>query len=180
LVENLCDDATRERVSDPVKFVSEVLDHLPPGAASLGQQRTLILSRVHLGLALWNYGLGKTAEAKRQLVDALTLCPSMFEQSEEFAKLLGKYAMRLPVSDPLQYVETVFKDLPAGAQLLKNVKPRVLDEVNLACAFEDYAAGRKRQVVRRVFKAWRSRPSWLRNRGVASIFVRSLPGLLTQ
>jgi hypothetical protein len=86
--------------------------------------------------------------------------------------------MCLPVSDPLVYVETVLQNLPASVRPLARVRTRVLSDVSVGCAFQDYFAGRHRLVVRRVLTALRHSPSWLGNRGVVSILLRSLPKLL--
>lgn len=106
--------------------------------------------------------------------------PAILEQTDDFANSLCYYATRLPAGEPLQYVDTVLQNLPAGAQRLERVRPRVLSEVSVACAFEDYFAGRRWPVVRQVLTALRYRPSWLRNREVVSILVRSLLGLPTK
>lgn len=180
LLHLLCNSALSPRVSDPVKFVVGVFEHLPPGADGLRQYRSQLLGQVYGGLALRNYGTGKIAEAKGQLAEAIALDPAMLEQREDFAKLLGHYALRLPVHAPLLYVDTVLQNLPAGAQRLARVRPRVLSDVNIGYAFQDYFAGRRLLVVWRVLTALRYRPSWLRNRGVVSIFLKSLLGLLTR
>jgi glycosyltransferase involved in cell wall biosynthesis len=177
LVKLFSDDALSPRAGDPFAFLTGVLDHLPPEAEGLQQYRPQLLSRVYVGLALRNYGLGNIAEARDQLAQAVVLNPAMLEQLEEFAESLYTFAMRLPVSAPLSYVDTVLQNLPPEAQRLGLVRARVLSDVNVGCAFEDYSAGRRLPTVRRVLAALRYRPTWLRNRGVVSIFLRSLLGL---
>jgi tetratricopeptide (TPR) repeat protein len=177
LVKLFSDDALSPRVGDPFAFLTSVLDHLPPEAEGLQQYRPQLLSRVYVGLALRNYGLGNLAEARDQLAQATVLNPAMLEQLEGFAELLYTCAMCLPVSTPLSYVDMVLQNLPPEAQRLGRVRARVLGDVNVGCAFEDYSAGRRLPTVRRILAALRYRPSWLRNRGVVSIFLRSLLGL---
>lgn len=180
LLRLLSNQALRLRVGSPVKFVADVLGHLPSCANGLRPYRSQLLSHVYAGLALRNYGVGHIAEAKRQFAEAIALHHAVFKQPEDFANSLYGYAMSLPVGDPAVYVDTVLQNLPAGAERLKRIRSRVLSEVSIGCAFEDYAAGRRRQVARWVFTALRYRPSWLWNKGVVSIFLRSLPALLTR
>jgi glycosyltransferase involved in cell wall biosynthesis len=180
LLESLWGDALSVRVSDPVKFVSDVLDHLPPCAASLRQYRARLLANVHVGLALRDYAFGDLEQAKHEIAEAIALSPALLEHTDEFAGLLRHYAVKLPVRAPSRYVETVLQNLPSGAQRLANVRSRVLSDVLVAHAFEDYHAGHRRNAVPKILRALYYRPSVLRNRGVVSISVRSLPALLSR
>jgi glycosyltransferase involved in cell wall biosynthesis len=178
-LQTLCDEALDIRVDDPFRFIDGVLEHLPPAAGAIRPCRPYLLSRVHTGLALRNYSRGNVADAKRQLADAIALYPTMLDQPEEFARALCAFAMRLP-APPHLYVATVFRNLPAEAQPLKRVQSRVFSDVNIGCAFEDYFAGNHRLAVHRILSALRYHPSWLRNKGVVSVLVKSLPKLLTR
>ena len=172
-LQTLCNEALDVRVDDPLGFIEGVLDHLPPAAAAIRPYRLYLLSRVHTGLALRSYGFGKVADAQRQLIDAIALYPVMIEQPEDFARALFACAMRLPVT-PHTYVATVFQELPPEAARLARVQRRVLSDVEIGCAFEDYFAGKHRLATRRILRALRHRPSWLANRGVVSVLARSL------
>lgn len=180
LLESLVGHALSARVSDPVKFMSDVLDHLPPCAAALERFRARLLANIHVGLALRTYAFGDLGEAKREIAEAVVLRPALLEHTEDFARLLRHYAVKLPVSTPSLYVETVLQNLPSGAQRLANVRSRVLSDVLVAHAFEDYHAGHRRNAVPKILRALCYRPSVLRNRGVVSISVRSLPALLSR
>lgn len=165
-------------VGNPVKFITDVFDHLPSCADGLHSYRSEAIGQIHAGLALRSYGLGNIAVAKAQLIEAIALDPAVLDQTDRFAEALRHNAMCLPVEVPLRYVDLVLQNLPAEAERLKRVRARVLSDVNIASAFQDHFAGRRRQVVRRVLRALRHRPSWLGNRGVVSILARSLLGLM--
>jgi tetratricopeptide (TPR) repeat protein len=175
--QTLCNEALDVRVDDPFGFIDGVLDHLPAAADAIRSCRPYLISRVYAGLALRNYGFGKIADAKDQLADAIALYPAMLEQPGDFARALCAFAMRLPVT-PHLYVTTVFQNLPAEAQRLERVRSRVLSDVNIGRAFEDYYTGHRRLAARRILSALRHRPSWLGNRGVVSVLMKSLPKLL--
>jgi glycosyltransferase involved in cell wall biosynthesis len=174
LAQFLYNGALDPHVADPVKFITDMFDHLPPEADVLRPYRSQLLSQVYTRLALQNYGLRNVTEARRQLAEAIALDPTILEQPEAFADSVCHYAMRLPVDSPVLYADAVLQNLPAGAQRLAQVRSHVLSEVSIDCAFQDYFAGRRWLVVRQVLTALRYRPSWLRNRGVVSIFLKSL------
>jgi glycosyltransferase involved in cell wall biosynthesis len=174
LAQFLYNGALDPRVADPVKFITDMFDHLPPEADVLRPYRSQLLSQVYTRLALQNYGLRNITEARQQLAEAIALDPTILEQPEAFADSVCHYAMRLPVDSPVLYADAVLQNLPAGAQRLARVRSHVLSEVSIDCAFQDYFAGRRWLVVRQVLTALRYRPSWLRDRGVVSIFLKSL------
>jgi tetratricopeptide (TPR) repeat protein len=179
LLRHLCTDALSVRISDPPKFVKDVFDHLPPSANGVRGYRQQTLGHIYVGLALQNDGVGDITDAKRQFTEAIRLNPAILRRGDDFAAALCRYAMRSPVDAPLAYADTVLQNLPAGAQPLRGMRSRVLSEVSLGCAFEDYYAGRRQLVPRHVLTALRHRPSQVTNRGALSILLKSLPELLT-
>ena len=170
----------RVRVHDPIQFVNDIFDHLPPIAEPIRHYRSRLLSQVYTGLAIRDYGAGNIAAAKHQLGQAIALEPATLEQPGVFARRTYDYANSLPGDLAFAFVDTVFQNLPAEARRLGQVRSRVLGEVNVARAFEDYHAGRWRTVPPQVLTALRHSPSLLRNRGVVSIFAKSLRAMLTE
>jgi hypothetical protein len=160
-----------------VQFVTDVLEHLPLRADVLRLHRSTMLGRVYTELALRNYSIDAIADARRQLAQAVAAYPEGTLHVDDFARSLSHYAMHLPVDSPIHYVHTVIQNLPAQAAPLAQAQMRVLSEVNIGCAFEDYFAGHRWQATRRILAALRYRPAWLSNRGVVSILLRSLLGL---
>jgi hypothetical protein len=180
LLQLVVKEALNLRTSDPVRFIVGMFDHLPPAAEVIGSYRMQALAQVYTCLAFRLYATETIVKAKRQLGEAIDVYPGLLDQAEDFANLLSHEAMRLPVGNPLLYVETVLENLPAGARQLERVRSRVLSDVNIACAFQDYSAGYQSSAARRIFTGVLQRPSWLKNRGVVSVFLRSLAGLLTE
>jgi glycosyltransferase involved in cell wall biosynthesis len=172
----LRDEALDPRITDPVKFMTDVFDHLPPAAESLQPYRSYLLGQIYLGLSLHHFALGNRVEAAVQLAEAIKQSPAILEQPDDFADLLYRFAMRLSAGDPLAFVDTVLQNLPAGAERLAQVRSRVLGNINIGCAFQDYFAGRHSRVVRQVLTGVRYQPSSLKNRGVVSMFLKSLLG----
>lgn len=179
-VQLLSNHAVDRRISDPIQFVADVFNHFPECAGGLRRYRSNVLGWVYTRLSLRSYRAGKIAQAKHQLAEAIALAPSILERDEDFTNLLHGYAVSLPAGSPTLYVETVLQNLPASAQRLERLRSRILSEVSVACAFEDYCAGRQRLAVRQILTALRYRPSWLKNRGIVSILLRSLLGWLSR
>jgi len=178
-LETLCNEALDVRVDDALAFVAGVFSHLPPVAAEVASERMLVRARVQMGLALRAYAQDRIDVAQRFLSDALTQYPPLLDRSEDLAKMLVSYAMRLPVQSQV-YIDSVLANLPLAAQHWKRLRAHALSDLNVACAFEDYFAGSRQMAARRLLSALRDRPGWLRNRGVISVLVKSLPGLLAR
>ncbi len=168
----------RGRVGDPIKFISGVFDHLPEIAVPISTYRDRFLSRIYTGLALHDYGANRIDAARRELGEALTLYPALLEQPDDFLRSLYDYASKMRLASPPDYVNTVFQNLPAQAETLLRVKGHILGDVHIARAFQDYAMGQRREVPGRVLTAIYNQPTLLKNRGVLSILVKSLPALL--
>lgn len=180
LLESIYGDALGVRISDPVEFILNILEHLPPIAAGLRSYKTQLLATVRVGLALRNYAFGNLAKAQQELTEAIALNPTLLEHTGDFANLLGHYATKLPVSTPSLFVETVFQNLPPSAQSLARMRSQVLSDVQVSSAFENYYANRRHLVVPQILQALRYQPAWLKNKGVISILLKSLPALLSR
>jgi tetratricopeptide (TPR) repeat protein len=172
----LASNALSPRVSAPFQFVANVLDHLPPRADDLRHYRPQILSQIYAGLAMRNYGDGNIDCAKRQFTQAIALNPTGFEQRQDFARFLCHSALHLPVSAPIPFVDTVLHNLPAPARRLNRVRARVLSEVHLKLAHQDYSAGQRGLAVRRILLALHRHPWLIGRRNVAAILLRSMLG----
>jgi hypothetical protein len=176
LLHTLCWAALSPRVPQPVSFIRDVLDHLPVNADVMLSQslRARALSRVHLGTALRYYSAQDIPQAPHHVNIAVELYPELLRQRRDFEELLIQFAMQLPGRSPIGFVRDVIRNLPEAAQALAAVEPRVLSHVHAAYAFEKYSARERTTVPTHVLNAIRYQPSVLRNRGVWSIFTRSL------
>ncbi|MBI3243377.1 MAG: glycosyltransferase [Chloroflexi bacterium] len=176
MAQMLADDALSLRVTEPLGFLEGVFAHLPPEHEAFRRRQSMIFEKTYLGLALRNYALGNVDEGKRFLAAALKQNPALRENPEDFGSSLYYHAMRLPSNSPHQFVDRVLQNLPDGAQRLAAVRQHVIGDVSIGNAFQDYFSGLRLSVVRQVLTGIRCRPSWLKNRGVWSIFLKSLTG----
>ncbi len=174
VVQKIVDAALIPRVEAPLAFVDSVLAHLPPEASALRCYGPYLRGRVMTSLAVQSYAAGDIVRAHQQLAEAIGADPSLLESPDEFRAILCHYAMSLPVPDPVAFVGGVLGNLPAEAERLKSIRPRVLSDVSLACAFEEYERGLWAGTIQHVINAMRYRPAAFKNRRVLSILLRSM------
>jgi len=148
------------RVSDALRYLDDVLEHLPPAGGVLRAHRTQLLSQVGVRLALRHYALGRLAEAKSALARAVREDPTIFDRPQEFAGALHETARRMEV-EPRAYFDTVLLNLPHEARWLVELRAHLLSEMFLAAAFREYWAGHFRPAVRQAVQALRHRPALL-------------------
>ncbi len=173
-LEVLCNEALDVRVNDPFAFVEMVFSHLPPAAKPIQDECKFVLSQVHIGLALRAYASDNFEIGRNHIYKAFALYA---DQTEHFAKRCVAYAMRLSLK-PTDFVKTVLDHLPPETASLKTLRSRLMSDVTIASAFEDYFAGQHRRAGRQIVSAIVWQPSWLKNKGVLSVLAKSLPAIL--
>lgn len=170
----------RGRVHEPIKFINDVFDHLPAIAAPIDAHRSKLIGQISAALAMRYYATGEIKEAQQHMNAAIARDASMLAQPDAFVRSVYEYAGMLPEQARLGYVDTVFGHLPDAARALSRTRSRVLGEVNVNRAFQEYHTGQRRAVPRRVLTALRYHPALIKNRGVVAIFARSLPALFSR
>lgn len=174
ILQKVVDAALIPRVKDPLTFVDSVLTHLPQEIIHLQRYRSYLQGRIMTSLAMQFYAAGNVDKARQQLTKAINTDPSLLERLDEFHETLCHFATSLPVPDPVSYAVKVLDNLPAEAEHLNHTRRCVLSDVHLACAFIDYEAEQWSGVMRHVMGAAQYRPVVFKNRGVISIFLKSL------
>jgi glycosyltransferase involved in cell wall biosynthesis len=165
----------RMRIHDPIEYINDLFDHLPPELSAFTRFRSSLLSQVYSGLAIRNYGSGRIEEARRQLNEAIRLNPTLLQRPTAFIKEVSAYVHSMQAISLVNYIDTVLQNLPVGAQPLLCARSHLLAEVSINCALEDYSSGHRSSVPRHVHSAVWKDPSWLKNRSVLAIFMKSLP-----
>jgi tetratricopeptide (TPR) repeat protein len=165
------------RISDPLQFVVDVLEHLPDNAQVLCAHGDRLLGRVYLGLALQCYYQGRIEGAKDHLAESVRLEPKIKDDPGYIVETLVSKAMILPTRDPYRFVKTIYEHLPVEAEGLKETRLRALSAVLIAWAFRDYFMGRKQDVPLKILRGILYQTSCLKNKGVLSIFIKSLPAI---
>ncbi|MCB9450364.1 MAG: glycosyltransferase [Anaerolineaceae bacterium] len=179
LLDTFYSEAIDERVRDPFAYVADVFEHLPPEAEFLHPFRPTLLNRIHLAVALRGYQRPDVAGAREYFAETLRSHPELAAMKADFVQIATGSALGLPVEAD-QYINTVFANLPPAAGELAQLEARVRSDVAVARAFEDYHNNTRAAAAALILSALRARPAWIRNRGVASMLVKSLPAWFRQ
>ena len=168
------EDAMNVRIGEPVHYIDAVLTHLPESASALVSYRDYILARVFSGLSMRSFARDHGSESKDYLLSVIKLDPHILDAPEDFIEILCKFAMSLPEMDPVTYVKNYFECLPPQAAAFNKAYRKVMGQVRVLSAFQSYYSGHYQNVPGGVLRAWLEAPTLMKNRGVASIFFKSL------
>jgi glycosyltransferase involved in cell wall biosynthesis len=138
----------------------------------------------YLRTACLDYQVGEIAKAKTALTEAISHAPALLRETDRFLQSIVYYGLTYATTltsrlGALQFIDTVFSNLPPAAEGLAGLKSRAIGQVYAITAFENYAAGNPLQVRHNIVRAVYHDPSWLANKGLFSIFVESLVGKRT-
>jgi glycosyltransferase involved in cell wall biosynthesis len=145
--------------------------------------RDEVYARRYLDFGLNYYGRShaetdaQMESARRYVSEALALKPTVLENRPEFYDLVTHRAIELEPGDPEAHVRRVMSTLFSAADKRARLESRLLARLHVILAFRGYTANHRSQVVRHVLAGLQHDPTWLRNRGLISIFLRALLGV---
>lgn len=122
------------------------------------------------GLQVWN-----------EMVDT---CPTYWTQSDELVELTANTAVhnvetawgKAQAQDGALWVHDFLQALPASAATLRAMESRIVARICTIHAFQAYAQRDFERARAEISRAWRQDPRLLRNRGLASVWAKSLFG----
>lgn len=173
-LEKLTARALSHRVADPLTFVQNVFDHLPAAAFFLHSYRNQVMGDTAFHLALRCFNANDLEVGQGYITKAWQLAPVWFQDTDALVEKVGQAAFHFALDDPARFVANVLAHLPQHIKTRRSLRPRLLGHIHLARAFEGYAAQQRRSTLVHLGQAVRHQPTYLRNRGVLSIFVRSI------
>jgi tetratricopeptide (TPR) repeat protein len=176
LVSELREVALTVWTPDPVQFMQGVLDHLPPEMSWLNQHSAELMSAMHLGAGFRHIEQREFGAFYAHMQQAHAADSRVVSMPDFFINRMCIDAEASPNMTAVQFVEAVMAHLPPGMAALRKFRERALSEVSLDSAFADYRYGHRTYVLRHVIDAIRHQPSLAKNRGVVSIFLRSISG----
>lgn len=112
--------------------------------------------------------------AQRYFVEAIRLSSFTLEDPKAFINSVFDYAKSPEVDDPVAFAKLVMDNLPECGQDLNRFRSHILAGLSILKAFQSYRVGNMPQVRRNVITGLRNDPFLLKNRGVISIFGKSL------
>lgn len=156
----------------------------PELPADIAALRDEVYARRYLEFSQ-NYYARSTADsdarmesARRYVSKALALKPTILEERREYFDLLVHKAIKLESGDLEANLRRMMSTLFSEAANRARLEARLLARLHIILAFRGYRAKRRWQVVRHALQGVMHDPSWLINRGVVSIVLRSLLALL--
>ena len=156
-----------------------LLDESGPGALDQVELLPEVLGRAYLTQACFNYLVGDTERSKQSVIVALRHDPALLQDGERVLQLIVHYGLSYGATltsrlSSAQFLDRVFSNLPPAAEDLAQLRSRALGKLYMTSAFANHKKGDLPKVRRDVPRAVVHDPSWLRNRGAWSIFIRSL------
>lgn len=143
--------------------------------SSLGVDRKYAYARVYLGCAHRAYATGSYEEAKADLSKATMLDRSLLgPRPDRLLESVAAFAWSQSVKDPKAFTLRVFSNLPEDLKYLKACERAAVARTWMVGAFRAFRSKEFEAVTARGLKAIASDPLTLRNRGFASIFLKSL------
>lgn len=141
--------------------------------AAVAAQRDQAFAEAWVRGACREYGAGQVEAGKESLRQALALVPQLASAGRDhlFDLLLGWAEHPVTGGDARAYIQRVFSNLPdLGINLTVR---QATARWEIGRLFGAYRAGERAMVRRAFLRAIGRDPSWLRNRGVLSIALRS-------
>lgn len=154
-----------------------VLDKIfskPDLPASWRAMHDLAYSNANLRAMAQAYQAQDYSQAQHYLLEAVRLDPTLLaENSEVLARRLKGLANAPKNKDPLAFLENIYQHLPAELGQLQSRANADLSQFAVELAFQAYRHkdyGLSRSTIQR---ALQYQPSWIRNRGVLSIWFKA-------
>lgn len=146
--------------------------------------RTQALTNMYLVTLLLCYALGQPEQGRALWEEMIAFNPHFFADADAIVEMVANNAVHMVETpwlqatrqDPIHWLREFLRALPASAEPLRRLEPRITSRIYMMRAFEsywqnDYAAAREN-----VTRAWRTDWHALENRGLFSIWLETLLG----
>jgi glycosyltransferase involved in cell wall biosynthesis len=132
-------------------------------------------SSAHLRAAMQAYYHGDYESGKVHLSDAAALYPDLVaDNAKLLAARLAAYADSPKNPAPVKFLDVIYRNLPENFSVLLDRRNQDISQAAVRYAFEAYRDGKMAAARQAFLIAIRYQPKWLANRGVISLFSRSL------
>lgn len=130
-------------------------------------------ARYYLEAAVLAFGSDDQALSAASLASALALAPRLLEADEPLMAILSDYTYSRPVEANVVFCEALFTDLLPRSRRLAQLKSRTISRLHMKAVYRHLRAGRVARPREHLLPSIRRDPSWLLNRGVLAILIRS-------
>lgn len=132
-----------------------------------------LLARDYLRAALLSYLAGGEVDARERLKRALQVNPCILDSRQPIEEVVLRYTASGSVEATTSLIERIFTELLPQTRELQRVRSRLLARLHMSAVFDAAARGERKQVSEHLWPGVRHDPSWLRNRGVVSLLIKS-------
>ena len=172
------------RFAERLKIIDRVFPLFRGDDQTLAALKARALAKEYARGAISISVYGEYARGTTLLYQAVNMDPATWQDGERVADLVLRHAVALgkerTITDAIHFVEQVYTHLPTNLHNWDTrFRHRILGELHIEFGFLQYKRGELSSVLRYVWKGVRYDPSWLRNRGVLSIALRTLANMLS-
>lgn len=138
-----------------------------------------VRSNAFLVSALRAYAAGDLQAARRDVIAAIQVDPSLMEEPDRFVGLVRNQALSATMPDPIAYTRNVFHDLETSFGILRDREKQALAQVAMSLAFNAHRIGDMAAVRKHLLQLLRYDRALLLQRGTLSIAAEALLGSRT-
>lgn len=164
-----------------IRILEKVFADLPADEGHLRELKSQAIASRYFTAACRDYALDRVPEAQRNLERAWSLDAGWLHDADRFIATAVDRGFffagpRGSFRDVAPFIERVFANLPPEAEAYAGMRGKALARAYIVDAFRSYEAGELSDARRRILGGTLRDPSWLANRGVVSMLLRSLIG----
>jgi hypothetical protein len=130
-------------------------------------------ARYYLEAAVLAWGVGDQALAGDSLARGLAVAPNLLATDEPLLGILSDAAFGQPAAEAAAGCQALFGNLLPATRQLAHLKSRFISRLHMQAVYRQMRAGRVARPSEHLLPSIRHDPSWLLNRGVLAILIRS-------
>jgi glycosyltransferase involved in cell wall biosynthesis len=138
------------------------------------ENKIATVARDYLHAAIIAFSRHNPELACLSLERAQGIYPFILETNQPIEDLVRAYTPDDSIKSALNYTDSIFKDLFPGTKLLLRMRMRLLSYLHMSQVFDGARNGNFALVNQHLWAGIRGQPSWLLDKGVISIFAKSL------
>jgi hypothetical protein len=147
--------------------------HRRQASRSEYQPTMALVARDYLRAAVIGVLVGENGGARASMQRSLELDPSIFDRDDPIVDIVLRYAPKECIDQALEFSAKVFDHLLPQTRPMFRAKSRVLGRLHMQRVFDATTQEDQEHINTHLWQGVRLDPSWLRNRGVLSLLIKS-------
>jgi len=127
----------------------------------------------YLEAAVLAFGAGDQALAAASLASGLAVAPDLLKADEPLLTILSNATYAASAEAAVAFCQSLFADLLPQTRRLSQLKARFISRLHMKVVYRQLRSGRVARPKEHLLPSIRHDPSWLLNRGVLAILIRS-------